>query len=124
MAELTKKQGALRENLEQLQQQNSEKDKRANEFSPEEERILEKQEQLQELMEQVMSDELKEMYEEMQRLMDEMDPEALEQIQEQLENMQVDQESLEKELDRALEQFKQLEYEVKMEEAIVVVSLL
>ena len=53
---------------------------------------------------------------EMQRLMDEMDPEAG-QIQEQLENMQVDQESL-KELDRALEQFKQLEYEVKMEEAI------
>ena len=118
MEELMKKQEELRENLEQLQQQNSEKDKRANEFSPEEERILEKQEQLQELMEQVMSDELKEMYEEMQRLMDEMDPEALEQIQEQLENMQVDQESLEKELDRALEQFKQLEYEVKMEEAI------
>ena len=118
MEELMKKQEELRENLEQLQQQNSEKDKRANEFSPEEERILEKQEQLQELMEQVMSDELKEMYEEMQRLMDEMDPEALEQIQEQLENMQVDQASLEKELDRALEQFKQLEYEVKMEEAI------
>ncbi|MGB1122004.1 MAG: DUF4175 family protein, partial [Flavobacteriales bacterium] len=118
MEELVKKQEELRENLEQLQQKNSEKDERANEFSPEEERILEKQEQLQELMEQVMSDELKAMYEEMQRLMDEMDPEALEQIQEQLENMQVDQESLEKELDRALEQFKQLEYEVNMEEAI------
>ncbi len=118
LEELMKKQEELRENLEQLQQQNSEKDERSNEFSPEEERILEKQEQLQELMEQVMSEELKAMYEEMQRLMDEMDPEALEQIQEQLENMQVDQESLEKELDRALEQFKQLEYEVKMEEAI------
>ena len=118
MEELMKKQEELRENLEELQERNLEKDQRANEFSPEEERILEKQEQLQELMEQVMSDELKEMYEEMQRLMDEMDPDALEQIQEQLENMQVDQESLEKELDRALEQFKQLEYEVKMEEAI------
>ena len=118
MDELIKKQEALRNDLEQLQQQNSEKDKRSNEFSPEENRILEKQEQLQELMEQVMSDELKAMYDEMQRLMDEMDSGILEQIQEQLENMQVDQESLEKELDRALEQFKQLEYEVKMEEAI------
>ena len=118
LEELMKQQDELRKELDALQKINSEKDQRANEFSPEEERILEKQEQLQELMEQVMSDELKELYEEMQRLMDELNPESLEQIQEQLENMQVDQESLEKELDRALEQFKQLEYEVKMEEAI------
>ena len=118
LEELMKQQEQLRKDLEELQNINSEKDQRANEFSPEEERILEKQEQLQTLMEQVMSDELKEMYEEMQRLMDQLDPESLEQIQEQLQNMQVDQESLEKELDRALEQFKQLEYEVKMEEAI------
>ena len=116
--ELMKKQKQLQEDLNELQEINSEKDERTNEFSPEEERILEKQEQLQNLMEQVMSDELKELYEEMQRLMEQMDPESMEQIQEQLENMQVDQESLEKELDRALEQFKQLEYEVKMEEAI------
>jgi len=118
MEELMKKQKQLQEDLNELQEINNEKDERTNEFSPEEERLLEKQEQLQNLMEQVMSDELKEMYEEMQRLMEQMDPESMEQIQEQLDNMQVDQESLEKELDRALEQFKQLEYEVKMEEAI------
>ena len=118
MEELLKRQEALKEQLDQLQQENQKKDNRANEFSPEEERILEKQEQLQELMENVMSDELRSLYEEMQRLIEEMDPDALEQIQEQLESMEVDQESLEKELDRALEQFKQLEYEVKMEEAL------
>jgi uncharacterized protein YaaN involved in tellurite resistance len=65
-----------------------------------------------------MNDELKAMYDEMQKLMEEMDPEMMEEMQEQLESMEVDQESLEKELDRALEQFKQLEYEVNLEEAL------
>ena len=116
--EFMKRQESLQNQLDELQRANEQKDDRANEFSPEEERLLEKQEQLQELMEQVMSDELKQLYEDMQRLMEEMDPDVLEEIQEQLESMEVDQESLEKELDRALEQFKQLEYEVKMEEAL------
>ena len=116
--EFMKRQEALQKQLDELQQANEQKDDRANEFTPEEERLLEKQEQLQELMEQVMSDELKQLYEEMQRLMEEMDPDVLDEIQDQLESMEVDQESLEKELDRALEQFKQLEYEVKMEEAL------
>ncbi|MFZ8836735.1 MAG: DUF4175 family protein [Flavobacteriales bacterium] len=118
LEELVEKQQELEKELEDLQNINQTKDDRSNEFSPEDERLMEKQEQLQELMEQVMSEELKEMYEEMQRLMGQLDQESIDQIQEQLQNMQVDQESLEKELDRALEQFKQLEYEVKMEEAI------
>ena len=60
MEELMKKQEGSA-NLEQLQQQNGKRQARQR-IQPEEERILEKQEQLQELMEQVMSDELKEMY--------------------------------------------------------------
>lgn len=118
MEELLKRQESLKTTLDELKKANQEKDERANEFSPEEERIIEKQEQLQELIEQVMNDELKAMYEEMQRLMEEMGPEMMEEMQKQLESMEVDQESLEKELDRALEQFKQLEYEVNMQEAI------
>ena len=118
MEELMKRQESLRNALEELQKANQEKDKRANEFSPEEERIIEKQEQLQELIEQVMNEELKAMYDEMQKLMEQMNPEMMEEMQKQLESMEVDQESLEKELDRALEQFKQLEYEVNMQEAI------
>jgi chromosome segregation ATPase len=106
--ELVKRQESLKNALEELQKANQEKDKRANEFSPEEEQLIE----------QVMNEELRAMYDEMQKLMDQMNPEMMEEMQEQLESMEVDQESLEKELDRALEQFKQLEYEVNMQEAI------
>ena len=62
-----------------------------------------------------MSDELKKLYDQMQEMLQDLSPEEL---QEQLDQMDVGQEALEKELDRALEQFKQLEWEVKMEDAI------
>lgn len=112
-----KEQEQLREQIENLKQANERKDQRSSEFSETEERILQKQEQLQQLLDEVMNDELRELYAEMQKLLEEMNPD-LEEIQEQLESMQVDQESLEKELDRALEQFKQMEWEVGMEEVM------
>lgn len=117
LEEFLKEQEALREQIRELQEANERKDERAKEFTDTEERILQKQEQLQDLLNEVMNDELRELYEEMQRLMEEMEPD-LDQIQEQLDDMQVNQESLEKELDRALEQFKQMEWEVGMEEAM------
>lgn len=114
--EFLKKQEELRKQLEELREQNATMNLQDQEFSPEEERIMEKQAQLQELMENAMSDELQSIYDEMRRLMEEMNPDILEEMNEQLEEMTVDQESLEKELDRALEQFKQLEWEKGLED--------
>ena len=115
LEDLLKMQEELQKTLDSINQNNEKKNSRLNEFSKQEERILEKQNELQKLMEDVMSDELKEFYERMQELMDEMNPEDL---QEQMDQMEVGQDALEKELDRALEQFKQLEWEVQMEEAV------
>lgn len=114
--EFLKKQEELRQQLEELREQNAQMNMQDQEFSPEEERIMEKQQQLEELMENVMSDELQSIYDEMRRLMEEMSPDILEEMNEQLDEMTVDQESLEKELDRALEQFKQLEWEKGLED--------
>ena len=50
--------------------------------------------------------------EQMEELMQEMDPEKM---QEQLNEMELNHDAMEKELDRALEQFRQLEWETKME---------
>ena len=112
---LLEKQQELSKTLEELNSENEKKNSRLNEFSEQEERILEKQQELSKLMNDVMSDELRELYEKMQELLDEMNPEEL---QQQLDQMDVGQDALEKELDRALEQFKQLEWEIKMEETI------
>ena len=112
---LLEKQQELSKTLEELNSENEKKNSRLNEFSEQEERIIEKQQELSKLMNDVMSDELRELYEKMQELLDEMNPEEL---QQQLDQMDVGQDALEKELDRALEQFKQLEWEIKMEETI------
>jgi hypothetical protein len=66
-------------------------------------------------MEQVMTPELQKLMDEMQKLMDELNKDE---IQKELEKMDLTNEDMEKELDRALEQFKQLEWEQKMEKTI------
>ena len=115
MEDLMEQQKSLQEKLEKMREENERKDERANEFSKQEERILDKQEQLQKLMDNIMSEELRQIYEQMEELMQEMDPEKM---QEQLNEMELNHDAMEKELDRALEQFRQLEWETKMDEAI------
>ena len=115
LEEALEKQKKLQEQVEQLQQQNEQKNQKQNEFEQQNESIQQKQEQLQKLMEQVMDEELQKLYDEIQKMMEELNKEEL---QEQVEDMEMSAEDLEKELDRALEQFKQLEYEQKMTETI------
>jgi hypothetical protein len=115
LEELLERQKNLQKQVEQIQQQNEQKNQKQSEFEQPNESLLQKQQQLQDLMEQVMTDELKQLYDEIQKLMEELNKDEL---QQQMENMNMTNEDLEKELDRALEQFKQLEWEQKMEEAI------
>lgn len=118
LEELLKQQEALKEQVEQMQEQNRRKDAQQAEFNAPNEEIQKKQEELQRLMDDVMTDELQKMFDELRELMEQIEEGDKEQIEQQLEQMDLDQESLEQELDRALEQFKQLQWEQKMEEAI------
>lgn len=115
LEELLKKQREMEKNVENIQKQNEQKNQKENDMSQKNEDMIKKQEQLEQLMEQVMSDELRELMEELEKLMNELN---MEEIQEQIEEMDMSTEDMEKELDRALEQFKQLEWEMKMEEAV------
>ena len=115
MEDLLEQQQALQDKLESMREQNERKDERSNEFSEQEQRLLEKQEQLQNIMDNIMNEELRQIYEQMEELLQEMDPEM---IQDQLNEMELNHDAMEKELDRALEQFRQLEWETKMDEVI------
>ena len=115
LEELMKRQEELQKQVEELQQQNKEKNKQESEFKQPNEQLLEKQKQLEELMQQVMTPELEKLMQEMQKLMEQLNKEE---IQKQLEKMDLTNEDIEKELDRALEQFKQLEFEQKAQENI------
>ena len=73
---------------------------------------MEKMEKMEELFEELMTDEMEEMLEKLSEMMDEMErEEALE----MLDDMSMDEEELQKELDRLLELYKKLELEQELE---------
>jgi hypothetical protein len=103
-----KQQKDLQNNLEKLQ-----KDMAKNiQLSEKSKEVLEKQQLLEKMMDELMSEEMKELYEEMNKLMNEMNKDAL---LEKIDDVEMSQESLLKELDRSLEHFKRLEVENKAE---------
>ncbi|MDX9751186.1 MAG: hypothetical protein RBT71_08930, partial [Flavobacteriales bacterium] len=98
--------------LQQRIEQNNERLRQSHlqqqEFRTVDERLMDKQRQVQELFENVLSEEMKELYRQMQEMLEQLDKD---QLQDQMKEMQLGQEDIEKELDRALEIFKQMEVE-------------
>ena len=112
---LLENQKKLQEKVVEIQQQQSQNQKEENRFKQPNEELLKKQELLQEVFENIMSEEMKEMMDELQKIMDEINKEELQGL---LEDMQQNDEELEKELDRSLEIFKQMELQQKIENTI------
>lgn len=113
--DLLNKQQNLGKQLKELSELNKEKFKKESRFNEQEERILEKQKQLQELFDKVLDEEMKKKIEELQKLIDSLNKDKL---QEEMEEMKFNNKELEKRLDRNLELFKQLEFEKKLEDRI------
>lgn len=113
LEELQKQHEELKKQLKDLNQKTEQNLQNQKEFNPEiSESILQKQQELQKLFEELMNPEMEKLMQEMQRLMDKMDKREL---QEAMEDMELKNEDLEKELDRSLELFKQMEFEQKLE---------
>jgi hypothetical protein len=113
MKELLAQQKELEKKVNQIKKQNQKNSKQQNAYKKKNEAVLKKQEQLQKLFDELMTDEMKEMMEKLQEMMAEMDKGMLEN---EMEKMEESNQDLEKELDRSLELFKQMEFEEKLEE--------
>jgi hypothetical protein len=115
LEKMLERQKELEKQIEQSRSAFEENLKNQKEFSKTDENILDKQEKLQQLFEDVLSDEMKQLMEQIEELMQQLEKDnALE----MMENFQLSNEDLEKELDRLLELFKQLEVEKAMEDAV------
>ena len=112
---LIEKQKALQNQMAQLKEKNSNRQKKQEQYKKVSPELLEKQKQLEKLFDEVLDEETKKLLEEMQKMMDEMNKENLKEL---LDKMAQEDTDLEKELDRNLELFKQLEFEQKLEEAM------
>ena len=116
LKDLIKQYDKTLKNIEELQQKQKQSQEKSNELSKEDERLMEKQKQLQELFDKLMTPEMKEMMEELQKMMQE--EMKKEDAQEMLDKMEMNNKDLEKQLDRDLEIFKQMEFDQKLQEAI------
>lgn len=112
---MLERQKELQENLENAKDNFNENQKNQQEFEETKESILEKQEKIESLFEELMSDEMKELMQKIEELLDEM---SRDDALMELEDMEMSDEELEKELDRLLELFKELELEHQLEQTV------
>jgi len=115
LEQLNKRQKDLAQKMEELQKDFKQKNQKEQAFKEEEERIMEKQQELQKMYEELMTDEMKKLMKQMEELMKQQNKD---QIKKELEKMDLNNKDVEKELDRMLEMYKQLEVEKKMDEAM------
>lgn len=115
LQDLLEKQRQLEEKMNKMQNENEKNLREQLEYMEMSQEMLEKQEKIQELLEKVMTDEMKKLYEEMAKLMEKMDKNKM---QDMIDQMKLSNKDIEKELDRTLELFKQMEVEQKMQENI------
>lgn len=102
--------------INQMKEQNKLLEQKKETFTEQDERLREKAAQIQKLMDELLDDETKKLMEELEKLLREKnDPQ---QLQRNLDKLNQSSKNLEKELERTLELFKQLQYDYKFEQAI------
>lgn len=121
ISQLLNRQKQLKSNIEQVQKDMNLKQQKENQFKQLDPDILEKQKQLQELMDKLLDDETRKLLEEIQKMMDQLDKEK---VGEMLDKIKMNNDELNRELERNLEIFKQLEIEKDLRESIEALSQL
>ncbi|MGV3630509.1 MAG: hypothetical protein ACO1O6_04865 [Bacteroidota bacterium] len=114
MQQLKEERNALQNEIEELQMKMSESLMEKNQLSEMDEELLEKQELLQELLEEVMDDELRDLLNKLEELMQKQDKNALEK---NLEQLDMKSEDMNKQLDRSLEMLKRMQVNEKIDDA-------
>jgi hypothetical protein len=113
--ELLKKREQLMEEIRQLQNQNkalTERQQRFNQLSPE---AAKKAEQLQRIMDELLNNDTQKLYDQLKNMLEKNQDSRLLELLDRLKNKE---RNTEKELDRALNLFKKLQVDQKMDQAI------
>lgn len=115
LSNLLDKQKQIQERIDKITKENIEKSLREEQYNYDSDEILQKKKGLERLFREVLPDEMKKQIEEMKKLLEEANKK---QVNDMLDKMKMSAKEIEKELDRNLELFKQLQFEKKFEETI------
>ena len=112
LEELIRKRDDLVKELKTLQEQFDSMQEKSNRFQQQSPQMQEKMQQLKKLMNELMNDESSKMYEELRKLLNkDMDEKTIE----QLEKLKNKERNMDREIDRTLKLFKQLQLQQKVE---------
>jgi len=112
---LLERQKELNKKIDEIKKENQRNNEKEAEYKKQNEKILEKQQEIEKMFNEVMNDDMKKMIKELEQMMKQQNKD---QIKQEMDKMQLNNKDIEKELDRMLEHFKQLEVEKKYEEAV------
>ncbi len=116
LEDLLQQKKSLDQLVEQLKEQNKMLEEKKDALSEQNERIREKSEQIQKLMNELLDEETKKLFEELEKMLKEnQDPSQIQKMLEKIDRQEI---NIEKELERTLELFKQLQYDYKLDQAI------
>lgn len=115
LEKLLQRQKELTRDIEQIKNKQKELTQQEHEFRKQQVVLKEKQDQINKLFNEVMNDEMKKLMKQLEEMLQQQNKDA---VKEEMEKLQMNNKDVEKELDRMLEQFKQLELEKKREEAV------
>jgi hypothetical protein len=116
LEELVQQKEKLDQAIQQLKKENSLLEQKKESFTEESERIREKSEQIQKIMDELLDEETKKLFQELEKLLKEnADPSQMQKLLDKMDRKEI---NMEKELERTLELFKQLQYDYKLEQAI------
>ena len=110
---LKQKQNELLNNLQEIQKKLEESTDKKNKLSELDKELLEKQKQIEELLESVMDDELKKLLEELEKLLKENNKEE---INKNIDELKESSEDMKNQLDRSLEMLKKLQLNEKIDD--------
>lgn len=115
LEKLNNRQKDLMKEIQDAKEKFQENLRNQQEFSNPSEELLKKQEKLEKMFEEMLSEEMKEMIRQLEEMLQEMKKEDALQ---KMEEMKMDKEQLSKELDRMMELYKELELEKDIQEQI------
>lgn len=113
--DIISKQNKLENLYEQIKQDNENLNNYLNSFDKQNQEMVEKQKQIEELLDEVFTDELKKLMEEFNKLAQDFDSKKLNQLS---KNMDLSMEDLQKQLDRNLEMLRKMKIEQKIQNVI------
>ncbi len=115
LQELLNKKEEMKRSLREISDTKRDAEKRSEQFMDSNERIRKKQEELQKLFDEIMSDELRELFDQIRDELDKMDRDK---VYEMLDQMDFEFRDLEMQMDRTLEMFRQFAMERMLQESI------